>query len=1059
MRKTLFAGLTQLDPLDPLSTDDFSFQAENPDIIDRLLELGARTHRHDGRIALADPVDAPTAVAFDSGGTIPGDVSIEFAYTYVDEHRGETAASPIGSVTTPAGIAEPTNPPGASADYTAGELLPDTYYYAITWLDGAGGETMLGPIVAVDVDPGYASAQVNLDGLTADQPTGAVGWKLYRARGGEDFHIIEQGSSDTLTDDGTLCPDCTAGPPEANTTAARASVDVTVPTVPAGAAYWQLYGRVGSDWDTFSFLASGTAADTVTLTSFSPTFGRPPARSLSVAGATQIDPDTDILDWHWKRPVAASGSLGSGSLGDVRLVTNSGELFGVLASAGAGGASAWTKLASGVGGGGAGSIELVTASGDGQASSPSTLIFRGSGSIEVDVQDLGGSALVTIDDGGMVYEAFGSAAFQDQYVDHWGSDDRSSYTYMVGASSDLTATGGGVRLAADTTNLEMYYASAGSDGDCRVGVKFPDDTGAHKVELIAADDVPARLWVESVPGGTTQIIAQNDDNTIEDVVASRTGTPAAAAGWLLMYRQGNQVAVEVWSTDPALGGTPAFKVQGTLTGWQATTFGTGKTLRPGWGFFRMLDTGDLYDDFTFATLEPIDRMTRVRSGSADRLLLSESDDTDFYPVVGDADGPLLTHKGYVQYVASGEVSVGVTDLGGGSARVTVHAPSAAAAGGGISGIAVTDADGPLLTGRTAENFAGSGRANVDVTDLGGGSAKVLVTGRGPAVTDADGPLLDNRDSVNFVGSGRASVDVTDLGGGSGKVLVTGRGPTITDEDGPLLENRDVIEFVGASGGIVIAEDRGGGSGRVIVSASGAQGPIGNTGATGAQGPQGSGAVNVTDADGPVVYGVGTEQFSASGAATVGVADLGGGSASVTISAREFSAKDNAGHVAGSLSDLLFSGSGGVAAGVTDLGGGSAQVTIGGNTRQNASATTGSLASGASGLVGLDLGLSYRLMRVRANKTSRVRIYAASAYEAADRGRAIGTDPSLDHGVLLDFVFPSSAGAVPADLDWTLTPQVDGSNLEASPGIAAPVNITNMDATGPVTVSFIYVRTE
>jgi hypothetical protein len=333
MLKTLFAGLTQLDPQEPLSTDNWSFQAENPLIIDRLLEVGAVTHRHDGHAALADPSTAPSAVAYSSGGTIPGDLSIEFGYTLIDADGGETAVSPIDAVTTPQQIGAPSGAITATADYTAGQLRSATYYYARTFVDGGGGETPLGAMRTVDVDPGHLNARVLLAGLSGGMAAvGAAGWRLYRARDGGSFTYLASGSGNTLIDDGTLCVDCTSTPPEFNTTQSFNRVEVTIPARPLAAAEWRLYGTVQSGiWDLFSLVGSGTGSAQVTrvLTSFAPARGRPPARSHALRGASQIDPDTDLFDWHWLRPVADVASLPSGgnASGDARVTLTDGHIY------------------------------------------------------------------------------------------------------------------------------------------------------------------------------------------------------------------------------------------------------------------------------------------------------------------------------------------------------------------------------------------------------------------------------------------------------------------------------------------------------------------------------------------------------------------------------------------------------------------------------------------------------------------------------------------------------------------------------------------------------------
>lgn len=331
MKRTLFAGLTLLDPEEPLSLDDFSFQAENPESIDRLLEVGAVTHRHDAHAALGNPSVAPSATASASGGTIPGDTSFQFAYTRVDADRGETLPSPAAVLTTPARMAAPAFPPVAVADYASGSLRAATYYYGRTWVDGGGGETPMGAIATVDVEIGHPNARVLLSALASGAPVGAAGWRLYRARGGEDFHYLASGAGGTIIDDGNLCADCSTRPPEFNTTASYNKITITIPAQEAGVAEWRLYGSVTPGvWDLFSLVGSGLGSGSaaVVLTSFTPTRGRPPHTSRALRGAVQINPDTDLLDWHWKRPVANVGALpGSGNAsGDARVTLDDGRI-------------------------------------------------------------------------------------------------------------------------------------------------------------------------------------------------------------------------------------------------------------------------------------------------------------------------------------------------------------------------------------------------------------------------------------------------------------------------------------------------------------------------------------------------------------------------------------------------------------------------------------------------------------------------------------------------------------------------------------------------------------
>ena len=93
------------------------------------------------------------------------------------------------SATTGGGFGSPTGTILAAVDYTAGIMVAGDYYYAQTFTDGAGGETPLGPATAVYVNPGYASAQVDLSGLWAAAPANAATTRLWRSYQVEDWHL------------------------------------------------------------------------------------------------------------------------------------------------------------------------------------------------------------------------------------------------------------------------------------------------------------------------------------------------------------------------------------------------------------------------------------------------------------------------------------------------------------------------------------------------------------------------------------------------------------------------------------------------------------------------------------------------------------------------------------------------------------------------------------------------------------------------------------------------------------------------------------------------------
>jgi hypothetical protein len=399
MRKTVFAGLSVLGPEDSIYSDGAAFTTRDRDEIDRGMKIGIKTHRHTGKAGLSNPTLAPSASIIASGGTIDAGLSIMVGYTLEDGEGGETMISPLSVASTPVPIDVPLNAPEAEADYTAGNLLIDNYTYGITYIDAEGGETPLGPTVLVNRDPGFENARIKLKGLTKGlEAAGAVGWRLFRARGGGEFAFLASGtkSEDTFTDDGSVSPVCDTHPPtdNVNTTGKINTLQVAIPSgLASGASFINLYATINGDFGESSLLAQYPIASA----GASPTFSalefldsQPPDVNRSYGGANMIDPDSEILDWHWRKPVAGSGLLGSGSLGDVKLVEGTGDLYAVLLPrASAAGPVEWTKLGSG---------GKIAASGEaGKVSGLDDLTFVGSGGTKVTVASGGGTkGIVTI---------------------------------------------------------------------------------------------------------------------------------------------------------------------------------------------------------------------------------------------------------------------------------------------------------------------------------------------------------------------------------------------------------------------------------------------------------------------------------------------------------------------------------------------------------------------------------------------------------------------------------------------------------------------------------------
>ena len=124
---------------------------------------------------------------------------------------------------------------------------------------------------------------------------------------------------------------------------------------------------------------------------------------------------------------------------------------------------------------------------------------------------------------------------------------------------------------------------------------------------------------------------------------------------------------------------------------------------------------------------------------------------------------------------------------------------------------------------------------------------------------------------------------------------------------------------------------------------------------------------------------------------------------------------------------------------------------GGYSRTTASKTTGSLANLAVETGTVTVAKGYRALYLTVDRACRVRLYTSSAKRTADAGRAPGTDPSGDHGVMLDVVM--TAGGT-----LTLSPLVDGYTDDGTS--AVPYSIQNRSgSTSTVAVTLGYVRTE
>lgn len=348
-----FSGIEILEPGDLLSTDGFAFQSTDRQIIDRLLRLGAVTHRHDGHAAMVDPTTAPTVVLDSTGGEIPAETPIYVNYTLSDSDGGESLPVDAVLVTAESGFSEPTGAPTATPDTLAGSLLAGNYSYAITVTDGLGGETTIGPDADVLIPTGFTNGEVAISGLSAIVNTASgsapgAGWRLWRSQGGGPLYLIATGAAadDAFTDDGST-GNCTVAPPDNSTIAGASSLSVTVPSSsqPPEATLINIYASYDGTFTSPALLGTYPISDfdsAQVFTDLNVTTGAPPAVSTCFTGANPIT-EAD-LGLTWLPPVANIASLPTTATdGDARIAID-GPTINIWA------AGAWVSFSAGTSG-------------------------------------------------------------------------------------------------------------------------------------------------------------------------------------------------------------------------------------------------------------------------------------------------------------------------------------------------------------------------------------------------------------------------------------------------------------------------------------------------------------------------------------------------------------------------------------------------------------------------------------------------------------------------------------------------------------------------------------
>jgi hypothetical protein len=131
-----------------------------------------------------------------------------------------------------------------------------------------------------------------------------------------------------------------------------------------------------------------------------------------------------------------------------------------------------------------------------------------------------------------------------------------------------------------------------------------------------------------------------------------------------------------------------------------------------------------------------------------------------------------------------------------------------------------------------------------------------------------------------------------------------------------------------------------------------------------------------------------------------------------------------------------------------------EIDDGSNTLKQVILTTTSLANLAEYTGTMTLGQSFIIAKVASDKACRFRAYRTAAYRTADSARAIGTDPTGEHGLIVDVV--TTVSNLGIDLE-PLATGVNGDDPQVSDVYVAVQNKSGSTGTVQVTVDVIKVK--
>ena len=191
-----------------------------------------------------------------------------------------------------------------------------TYYYKVTAIDSAGGETT----PSAEVSHQFTSGTTNYVTLTWNVVTGASGYRVYRSTGsgGENNYYTTLGSvsGNTVTFTDTNATYGTATPPTVSTAVLSGNINPT----PSRVGYWSTYGGNGTSSPTLA-VSPVNIGDVLVLTSGTTVSSTDNINSISGGGVSNwnvvvTDPASasGYRSEMWIGTVTATGSILSPSI-------------------------------------------------------------------------------------------------------------------------------------------------------------------------------------------------------------------------------------------------------------------------------------------------------------------------------------------------------------------------------------------------------------------------------------------------------------------------------------------------------------------------------------------------------------------------------------------------------------------------------------------------------------------------------------------------------------------------------------------------------------------------